>query len=81
MCIRDSLITSDASVGTLDQAGANAVESEIAGLKIAVSALDDQKCVRCWHRRSDVGLYAAHPELCGRCVENIDGQGEVRLHA
>ena len=36
------------------------------------------KCVRCWHHRADVGTHAAHPELCGRCVENIDGAGEDR---
>ncbi|WP_062355055.1 isoleucine--tRNA ligase [Pseudoxanthomonas mexicana] len=37
------------------------------------------KCVRCWHYRADVGQHAAHPELCGRCVDNIDGAGENRV--
>ncbi|MEL3952955.1 isoleucine--tRNA ligase [Stenotrophomonas bentonitica] len=37
-----------------------------------------QKCVRCWHYRADAGSVAAHPELCGRCVTNIDGAGEDR---
>ncbi len=37
------------------------------------------KCVRCWHHRADVGAHAAHPELCGRCVTNIDGAGEDRI--
>ena len=36
------------------------------------------KCVRCWHRRADVGAETAHPELCGRCVSNIEGPGEDR---
>ncbi|MDR6840253.1 isoleucine--tRNA ligase [Pseudoxanthomonas sacheonensis] len=36
------------------------------------------KCVRCWHHRADVGGNAAHPELCGRCVSNIEGPGEDR---
>ena len=36
------------------------------------------KCVRCWHYRADVGAHAEHPELCGRCVSNIDGAGETR---
>lgn len=36
------------------------------------------KCVRCWHHRADVGVNAAHPELCGRCVSNIEGSGEDR---
>ncbi|HEY5808217.1 MAG TPA: isoleucine--tRNA ligase [Povalibacter sp.] len=36
------------------------------------------KCVRCWHKRPDIGSSAQHPELCGRCVTNIDGPGEDR---
>ncbi|KRG68986.1 isoleucine--tRNA ligase [Pseudoxanthomonas dokdonensis] len=36
------------------------------------------KCVRCWHHRADVGAHAEHPELCGRCVSNVDGPGETR---
>jgi isoleucyl-tRNA synthetase len=36
------------------------------------------KCVRCWHHRADVGTDASHPELCARCVSNIDGVGEDR---
>ena len=37
-----------------------------------------EKCVRCWHRRADVGADASHPELCTRCVSNIEGVGEDR---
>jgi isoleucyl-tRNA synthetase len=36
------------------------------------------KCVRCWHHRADVGIDPAHPEICGRCVSNIEGPGEIR---
>ncbi|WP_407354636.1 isoleucine--tRNA ligase [Luteimonas sp. R10] len=36
------------------------------------------KCVRCWQRRADVGVDAEHPELCGRCVSNVEGPGEDR---
>jgi len=79
--LRFVLMTSDASVTPLDQAGGDAVASETEGLKIKVTALSDEKCVRCWHRRSDIGSNSEHPELCGRCVENIDGQGEIRLFA
>ncbi|MFK5914750.1 MAG: isoleucine--tRNA ligase [Woeseiaceae bacterium] len=48
---------------------------------IAVSASANEKCARCWHHRKDVGQHEKHPELCGRCVDNIDGEGEERLHA
>ena len=36
------------------------------------------KCVRCWHHRADVGADPTHPELCGRCVGNVEGPGEER---
>ena len=31
--------------------------------------------------REDVGGNAEHPELCGRCVENVAGEGESRRFA
>jgi len=76
--LRFVLITSDATLHDLGDAPETAAESEIDGLEISVNALDAEKCVRCWHRRSDVGEVAAHPELCVRCVTNIDGDGEPR---
>ena len=50
---------------------------------VAVSVLGDDyhKCVRCWHHREDVGQNAEHPELCGRCVENVTTEGETRHYA
>lgn len=36
------------------------------------------KCVRCWHHRDDVGADPRHPQLCGRCVSNVEGPGEDR---
>ena len=45
---------------------------------VSAQPTEKPKCVRCWHYRSDVGSDAAHPELCGRCVTNIEGAGEVR---
>src|SRR3569623_1525366 len=48
---------------------------------IAVTPSEHAKCVRCWHHRADVGRHADHPELCGRCVDNVAGAGERRQHA
>ncbi|MBL1278384.1 MAG: isoleucine--tRNA ligase [Ectothiorhodospiraceae bacterium] len=48
---------------------------------IAVSPSAHDKCSRCWHHSEDVGSITAHPELCGRCVDNVDGDGEKRLFA
>ena len=44
-----------------------------AGLWVAARASAHPKCMRCWHHREDVGGDAEHPELCGRCVENVAG--------
>jgi isoleucyl-tRNA synthetase len=48
---------------------------------VAVSASAHQKCTRCWHYREDVGSHSEHPELCGRCVDNVAGDGESRRFA
>jgi isoleucyl-tRNA synthetase len=48
---------------------------------VTVAPSANAKCVRCWHHRVDVGRHAEHPELCGRCVENIAGAGEQRRFA
>jgi isoleucyl-tRNA synthetase len=50
-------------------------------LEIKVSPSAHAKCERCWHYRDDVGSDAAHATLCGRCVSNLHGTGEVRTHA
>ena len=48
---------------------------------VLVEASKHKKCGRCWHRRADVGSHPTHPELCGRCIENIEGSGEERRFA
>src|SRR6185437_2701713 len=68
----------------LDRGGAqppDAVLTELEGADVYVSAAVSgaPKCVRCWHHRGDVGVDAAHAELCGRCVENVaafEGRGD-----
>ena len=82
--LRFVFITSDAK---LYLAGEPPVEAKHYKLStddeiwVAVSASAYEKCTRCWHHREDVGKSDKHPELCGRCIENIDGKGEERLHA
>jgi isoleucyl-tRNA synthetase len=79
--LRFVLITSSAKVESASSAPANAIGSEVAGLSVLVEKTAHAKCVRCWQHRDDIGKFVKHPELCGRCVENVDGAGEVRLHA
>ena len=80
--LRFVLITSDVEVLSLSDACADALRSdEVVGLAVLAVASAAPKCVRCWHRRADVGQFAQHPELCGRCVTNVAGSGEVRHYA
>ncbi len=78
--LRFVLITSSATIAMGD-APSEAVVTEVDGLSVLVEANTDAKCVRCWHQRPDVGTHNEHPELCGRCIENVDGKGEVRHFA
>ena len=70
--LRFFFITSEARVEAVPGA---------AGVALRVTPTTAKKCVRCWHRLDDVGTHAEHPELCGRCVSNVDGPGEVRRFA
>ncbi|WP_122870623.1 isoleucine--tRNA ligase, partial [Pseudomonas viridiflava] len=79
--LRFVLITSTASVAPLAAAPADAVVTEVTGLKLKVVKSGHAKCARCWHHREDVGVNPEHPEICGRCVDNISGAGEVRHYA
>jgi isoleucyl-tRNA synthetase len=74
-------ITSAASIAEAQFCPDDAIQTEIDGIKLKVTVSEHEKCVRCWHQRYDVGENKEHPELCGRCVENIEGDGETRLFA
>jgi len=79
--LRFVLITSYARIHKLLDGPNDAVATELEGLYVKTAASTYNKCVRCWHHREDVGEIAEHPELCGRCVSNVDGDGESRHHA
>lgn len=79
--LRFVLLTSNTQIAPLANAGDDAVETELAGLKLLVDKTEAAKCDRCWHHREDVGQVEAHPLLCTRCVTNIEGDGEVRQFA
>jgi isoleucyl-tRNA synthetase len=80
-------ITSKAEISIDQQIPADAIpfvvkhdgNEESVWLKVTPSS--QPKCIRCWHRRSDIGSNSEHPEICGRCVENVVGEGEQRLYA
>ncbi|MFV2029757.1 isoleucine--tRNA ligase [Neisseria sp. S1] len=55
----------------------------VKGDELAVTARvsSGEKCERCWHYTDDIGSVAAHPTICGRCADNIEGKGESRHYA
>jgi isoleucyl-tRNA synthetase len=78
--LRFVLITSQAHIAPLADA-VDAQQTELSGLQLKVVKSAADKCPRCWHYREDVGQHADEPELCGRCVENVHGDGESRSFA
>lgn len=70
--LRLVLVTSEAKV----------VQSEAdQKVEVSVTPCVYPKCERCWHYRQDVGIDADHPTICGRCVSNLFGSGEIRRYA
>ncbi|MDN4503883.1 isoleucine--tRNA ligase [Alteromonadaceae bacterium BrNp21-10] len=79
--LRFVLITSSATIQPLSMAPGDAFATDIEGLMLSINASSGEKCDRCWHYREDVGVNPAHPTICVRCVDNIEGQGEQRQYA
>jgi Isoleucyl-tRNA synthetase len=79
--LRFVLITSQAKVEAVTAAPADAQATELSGLWLQVAATEAAKCERCWHHVADVGTIAGHEGICGRCVTNVEGDGETRAFA
>ncbi len=79
--LRFVLITSETKVHLLNSPMPEVIATEVPELSLVVTPVTYQKCERCWHRMEDIGRNVAHPTLCGRCVVNVDGEGEVRKFA
>jgi isoleucyl-tRNA synthetase len=70
--LRFVLITSSAQIH---------LSTDTEDFELKIKASEHTKCIRCWHHCEDIGTNADHPELCGRCVENVIGEGEQRHYA
>lgn len=75
------LITSQAKLKLAADKPEQAVDTALPGLSVSIAASAYQRCDRCWHQVPSVGQDAAHPDLCARCVDNIEGEGERRRFA
>src|SRR6185436_3393468 len=45
--------------------------SDLDEVQVCVDPAEGQKCERCWHWETDVGLNTNHPTICARCVEAV----------
>ena len=79
--LRFVLITSYARVHEVTEKPDDCVTTDIEGVWLKAVPSTHKKCVRCWHHREDVGDNKDHPEICSRCVTNVEGKGEQRLFA
>lgn len=76
--LRFVLITSFAKVHAENT---DTVATDLSDLSLEIKATTNAKCERCWHRLPDVNMNSNYPGLCGRCVENVAGNGELREYA
>jgi len=79
--LRFVLMTSEAEVKSLSEKTITATVFNGSDMFIDVVAAAGEKCARCWHYKPEVGNDPKHPELCNRCIDNVDGHGEVREYA
>jgi isoleucyl-tRNA synthetase len=79
--LRFLLITGEAWIAPAASLPENAVKATQEGVWIEVKPSTNPKCVRCYQFRGDVGSHPNHPEICARCVLNVEGPGEERHFA
>jgi isoleucyl-tRNA synthetase len=79
--LRFLLITGEAKVANVSALPGTAVRATQEEMWIEVKPSTSPKCVRCYQLRPDVGSNPQHPEICARCVVNVEGPGEERRFA
>jgi isoleucyl-tRNA synthetase len=78
--LRFLLLTSSVELILSDTPPLEAQASDLQDLWVRIDAASAPKCIRCWQKREDIGSHKEHPEICDRCIENVDGEGEQRLY-
>lgn len=79
--LRFLLITSGAKIAKGSERSEESQTTAIEGLWLKISPSAYNKCARCWQRVPDIGTDRNHPDICQRCVINIEGEGETRKFA
>lgn len=78
--LRFAFLTSKVTCIPTDTWPAEALVSENEQYAVLAYKTSAKKCSRCWHHVEDVGTHNEHPSICGRCIENLHGEGEKRLY-
>jgi isoleucyl-tRNA synthetase len=79
--LRFLLITGQANLAVTTPLPGTAIKATPEDVWIEVKPSVNPKCVRCYQLRADVGSDPKHPEICARCVLNVEGPGEERRFA
>jgi len=76
--LRFFFITSRLTLARVSEKPDVALRAEGVDAWIVAGASSNAKCIRCWHYVDDIGSHSEHPLICGRCVDNVQSDGEVR---
>lgn len=81
--LRFIFITSEANIKPINDLvdKDDIISTEMEGLKVKVKKTDYIKCQRCWHHVENIGSNKDHPNICNRCIQNLEGEGEIRIYA
>ena len=71
--MRALCIVSQLTLEDMAQAPADAMDTDVEGLKVAVGRAQGEKCERCWIYSTQLGTDPAHPTLCPRCAAVLRG--------
>ncbi len=76
------LITSKAKVESLNKtSGMQTIDIEDERIVAHTVKSNSKKCERCWHYSDTIDDSEKYQDLCERCINNIDGKGEIREFA
>ncbi len=78
--LRFLFINSALTIKPVHDAPEQAIAVEGQTFKIFANVSEFKKCVRCWHYLASVGQDPHDPELCERCISNVNGSGELRRY-
>jgi isoleucyl-tRNA synthetase len=69
----ETFITSDAVFMHGDAPAGAFTLPDVPGIAVVVDRAAGEKCARCWKVLPEVGSVKAHPDLCHRCADAVDG--------